>query len=126
MGKSKKNYDTYISFGKRYLYKPRTILFLLSVLTFILNLFIIALFDISMRKDAIITILLSSVIATFQLLDNRKDHWSWPYIIVLCTVIFAFSGFAVFVTEMIFMRYIWVGELIIVCVFLILSFRKKK
>lgn len=126
MGNSKKNYDTYISSGKRYLYKTRTILFLLAIITFILNLSIIAVFDVSMRKNAIIFILSSSLFAVVQLVDNRKVHWSWPYIIVLSTLFLGFSAFAVFVTELIFMRYIWMSELIFACGFLFLLLRKEK
>ena len=126
VGKSKKNYDSYISSGKRYLYKTRAIVFLLSIITFVLNLSIIAVFDYSMRKSAIIFILLSSLFTIVQLVDNRKVHWSWFYIIVLSAMFLMFSTFSVFVTELIFMRYIWMGELVFTCGFIFLLLRKKK
>ena len=128
MGKSKKNknYDIYISPGKWYLFKTRRILFVLSVMFFILNMSIIAGFDESMRKTAIISIVLSTLFGIVQFVDNRKVHWDWPYIIVLCAMFLLFAAFSAFSTELIFMRYIWLGELFFFCVFVILLLRKKK
>ena len=95
MGKSNKhkNYDIYISLGKWYLYKTRRILFALSVAFFILNMSIIAGFDESMRKTAIISITLSTLFGVVQFVDNRKVHWDWFYIIVLCAIFLLFSAF---------------------------------
>lgn len=128
MGKSKqyKNYDTYISPGKRYLYKTRRMLFALSGLCFILNMSIIAGFDESVRKTAIISIVLSTLFGTVQLADNRKVHWNWIYIIVLCAIFLLVSALFAFVTELVFMRYIWLGELVFFCVFVLLILRKKR
>ena len=127
MGRSnkRKNYDIYISPGKWYMFKTRRILFALSIVAFVLNLSLIAVFDESMRKDALIEILWSAVFAVVQLLDKRKAHWEWLYIIVLCTIFFLFSAFAAFATELIIVRYIWVGEFVL---FLgsVLLLRKKK
>lgn len=123
MGKRKKrnNYDNYISSGKWYLYKRRKVLFALSIVTYILNMAIMAGFDESMRKTALISILLSAIFAIVQFVDNRKAHWEWPYIIILCATFHFFSALSVFSTELLFMRYIWVGELILFSVFLCLS-----
>ena len=128
MGKSNKhkNYDIYISLGKWYLYKTRRILFALSVAFFILNMSIIAGFDESMRKTAIISITLSTLFGVVQFVDNRKVHWDWFYIIVLCAIFLLFSAFSTFATELIFMRYIWLSELVFFCVFVPLLLRKKK
>ena len=128
MGKSKKqkNYDIYISPGKWHLYKTRKILFVLSVMFFALNMSIIAGFDESMRKTAIIAIVLTTLFSIVQFVDNRKVHWDWLYIIVLCVLLLAFSAFAAFATELIFMRYIWLGELVFFCVPVLLLLRKKK
>ena len=128
MGKSKKNknYDIYISPKKWYLYKTRKILFVLSVMFFILNMSIIAGFDESMRKSAIIIIVLSTLFGVIQFIDNRKTNWDWPYIIALCAVFFLFSAFTTYKTELLFMRYIWLGELVFFCVFVLLILRKKK
>lgn len=128
MGKSKKhkNYDIYISPGKRYLYKTRKILFVISVMSFILNMSIVAGFEESMRKTAIISIVLSTLFGVVQFVDNRKASWDWLYIIVLCAIFLLFSAFSVFAAELIFMRYIWLGELVFFCVFVLLLLRKKK
>ena len=128
MGKSNKhkNYDIYISPGKWYLYKTRRILFALSVAFFILNMSIIAGFDQSMRKDAIISIILSTLFGVVQFVDKHKVHWDWFYIIVLCAMFLLFSAFSAFATELIFMRYIWLGELVFFCAFVPLLLRKKK
>lgn len=128
MGKSNKhkNYDIYISPGKWYLYKIRRILFALSVAFFILNMSIIAGFDESMRKTAIISIALSTLFGVLQFVDNRKVHWDWFYIIVLCAMFLLFSAFSAFTTDLIFVRYIWLGELAFFCVFVPLLLRKKK
>ena len=85
MGKSK-NYDIYISPGKWYLYKARRVLFVLSVVLFILNMLVIAGFDESMRRNAIISIILSALFGVVQFIDNCKVHWDWFYIIVLCGI----------------------------------------
>ena len=127
MGRSKKhkNYDIYISPGKWYLYKGRRILFCVSIVTFILNMSLIAGFDESMRKTALISILLSAIFAIVQFVDNRKVHWDWPYIIILCAIFHFFSALSVFSSELLFMRYIWAGELILFSVFIGLSLYKK-
>ena len=114
MGKSK-NHDIYISPGKWYLYKARRVLFALSVMLFILNMIIIASFDEPMRKIAIISIVLSALFSVIQFVDNRKVHWDWFYIIILCALFFLFSAFNAFATELIFMRYVWLGELVFFC-----------
>ena len=127
--KKHKNYDIYISPGKWYLYKTRRILFVFSVMFFILNMSIIAVFDESIGKNAIILIVLSTLFGIVQFVDNRKAQWDWPYIIVLCAMFLlfsAFSAFSAFVTELIFMRYVWLGELVFFCVFVLLLLRKKK
>ena len=125
MGKSK-NYDIYISPGKWYLYKARRVLFALSVMLFILNMIIIASFDEPMRKIAIISIVLSALFGVIQFVDNSKVHWDLFYIIILCALFFLFSAFNAFATELIFMRYVWLGELVFFCVFVLLLLRKKK
>lgn len=121
-----KSYDTYISKGKWYLYKTRRILFVLSVLLFILNMSIIAAFDGSMRATAIILIVALTLFGIVQFVDSRRDHWKWPYIIVLCTMLFLLPAFVAFASELIFMRYILLGEFIFFCVFIFLSLRKEK
>ena len=128
MGKSKKrkNYDIYISPGKWYLYKKRRILFVLSVILFVLNMLIIASFDESMREIAIISIAVSTLFCIVQFVDNRKSSWDWPYIILLCAIFLSFSVFSAFATELIFMRYVLLGELVFFCVFVFLLLRKKK
>ena len=95
------------------MYKTRRILFALSIVAFVLNLSLIAVFDESMRKNALITILWSAVFAVVQLLDKRKAHWEWLYIIVLCTIFFLLSAFVAFATELMIVRYIWVGEFVL-------------
>ncbi len=125
MGKSK-NYAIYISPGKRYLYRARRVLFTLSVVFFVLNMSIIAGLDESMRKTAIISIILSTLLGVVQLVDNRKVNWTWGYVIVLCALFLLFSAFGAFATALIFMRYIWLGELVFFCVFVLLILRKKK
>ena len=125
MGKSK-NYDIYISPGKWYLYKAQRVLFALSVMLFILNMIIIASFDEPMRKIAIISIVLSALFGIVQFVDNRKVHWDWFSIIVLCAMFLLFSAFSAFATDLIFVRYIWLGELAFFCVFVPLLLRKKK
>ena len=124
MGKSK-NYDIYISPGKWYLYKTRRVLFALSVVFFILNMIIIASFDEPMRKIAIISIVLSALFGVVQFVDNRKVHWDWFYIIVLSAIFLLFSALFVFATELFFMRYIWLGELVFFFVLVPLLLRKK-
>ena len=124
MGKSK-NYDIYISPRKKYLYRARRVLFILSVVLFVLNMSIIAGLDESMRKTAIILIILSTLFGVVQFVDNRKVHWDWLYIIVMCAMFLLFSAFAAFATELIFMRYIWLGELVFFCVLVPLLLRKK-
>lgn len=128
MGRSKqsKNYDIYISPGKRYLYRTRKILFVLSVLTFVLNMSIIAVFDTLMRKDTLISLALSLLFGIIQLVDNRKANWEWHYIIILCAVLHFFSAISVFSADLLFMRYIWVGELILFSGFIGLSLYKNK
>ena len=128
MGKSKnqKNYDVYISPGKRYLYKTRRILFLLSIIAFILNMSIIAAFDESLRKTAIISIVLSALFGVVQFVDTRKVHWDWLYIIVLSALFLIFSAFSAFATKLIFMRYVWSGEFILLCGLMLLLLCKKK
>ena len=125
MGKPK-NYDIYISPGKWYLYKTRRVLFALSVVFFILNMIIIASFDEPMRKIAIISIVLSALFGVVQFVDNRKVHWDWFYIIVLCALFLLWSAFGVFATELIFMRYIWLGELVFFCALVPLLLCKKR
>ena len=124
MGKSK-NYDIYISPGKWYLYKTRRVLFALSVVFFILNMIIIASFDEPMRKIAIISIVLSALFGIVQFVDNRKVHWDWFYIIVLSAIFLLFSALFAFATELFFMRYIWLGELISFFVVVFLLHKKK-
>jgi ABC-type polysaccharide/polyol phosphate export permease len=87
---------------------------------------IIAVFDESIGKNAIILIVLSTLFGIVQFIDNRKAQWDWPYIIVLCAMFLLFSAFSAFVTELIFMRYVWLGELVFFCVFVLLLLRKKK
>ncbi len=127
MGKSKKqkNYDSYISPGKWYLYKGQRILFGLSFLTFILNMSLIAAFNESLRKTALISILLSAIFAIVQFVDSRKTNWGWAYIIILCVLFHFFSALSIFSTELLFMKYIWAGELILFAVFIGLSLYKK-
>ena len=125
MGKSK-NYDIYISPGKWYLYKTRRVLFALSVVFFILNMIIIASFDEPMRKIAIISIVLSALFGVVQFVDNRKVHWDWFYIIILCALFSLFSAFSAFATELIFMRYVWLGELLFFCVLVPVLLCKKR
>ena len=124
MGKSK-NYDIYISPGKWYLYKTRRVLFALSVVFFILNMIVIAGFDEPMRRTAIISIILSALLGIVQFIDNRKVHWDWFYIIVLSAIFLLFSALFAFATELIFMRYIWLGELVFFSVLIPLLLRKK-
>ena len=124
MGKSK-NYDIYISPGKWYLYKTRMVLFALSVVFFILNMIVIAGFDEPMRRTAIISIILSALLGIVQFIDNRKVHWDWFYIIVFSAIFLLFSAFFAFATELIFMRYIWLGELVFFSVLIPLLLRKK-
>ena len=124
MGKPK-NYDIYISPGKWYLYKTRRVLFALSVVFFILNMIIIASFDEPMRKIAIISIVLSALFGVVQFVDNRKVHWDWFYTIVLSAIFLLFSALFAFATELFFMRYIWLGELVFFCVLVPLLLRKK-
>lgn len=128
MGKSKKrkNYDSNISPGKSYLYKTRRILFALSVSTFIINVGVIAGFDESMRKSAVISILLSVIFSIVQFIDNRKTNWGWLYIIVLSSLFLLFSAIYAFATELLFMRYIWAVEFIFFCGLFLLLLRKKK
>ena len=123
--KKQKNYDIYISPKKWYLYKERRILFVISILTFILNMFLIAGFDESMRNTALISILLSVIFAIVQFVDNRKVNWDWSYIVILCVLFHFFSALSVFSSELLFMRYIWAGELILFSVFISLSLYKK-
>ena len=125
MGKSK-NYDIYISPEKWYLYKARRVLFALSVMLFILNMIIIASFDEPMRKNAIISIVLSALFGVIQFVDNCKVHWDWFYIIILCALFFLFSAFNAFATELIFMRYVWLGELVFFCALVPLLLCKKR
>ena len=125
MGKSK-NDDIYISPGKWYLYKARRVLFALSVMLFILNMIIIASFDEPMRKIAIISIVLSALFGVIQFVDNSKVHWDWFYIIILCVLFFLFSAFNAFATELIFMRYVWLGELVFFCALVPLLLCKKR
>ena len=124
MGKSK-NYDIYISPGKWYLYKTRRVLFALSVVLFVLNMIVIASFEESMRRTAIISIILSVLFGVVQFIDNRKVHWDWFYIIVLSAIFLLFSALFAFATELFFMRYIWLGELVFFCVLVPLLLRKK-
>ena len=124
MGKSK-NYDIYISPGKWYLYKTRRVLFALSVVFFILNMIVIAGFDEPMRRTAIISIILSALLGIVQFIDNRKVHWDWFYIIVLSAIFLLFSALFAFATELIFMRYVWLGELVFFSVLIPLLLRKK-
>ena len=121
-----KNYDTYVSPGKRYLYKSRIVLFAFAIVLFVLNMIIIAGVDESMRGNAIIAIVLSALFGIGQFIDNRKVHWTWFYIIILCAMLLLFSAFAVFATELFFMRYVWQGELVFFCVLIPLLLRKKK
>ena len=123
--KKRKNYDIYISPGKRYLYRTRKILFLLSMTFFILNMSIIAVLVTSMKKTALISILLSSVFTVLQLVDNRKANWDWSYIIFLCVMFHFVSGLCAFFAELFFMGYIWAGELILISVFIGLSLYKR-
>lgn len=127
MGKTTKqrNYDTYISPGKRYLYRKRRILFVFSVMTFIFNMSLIAVFDDSMRKVALVSIFLSLFFAIVQLVDDRKVLWEWCYIIDLSVMCLIFSALGAFFTDFVVMRYIWVGELVFFCGFILLFFRKK-
>ena len=125
MGKSK-NYAIYISPGKWYLYKAQRVLFALSVMLFILNMIIIASFDEPMRKIAIISIVLSALFGVTQFVDNRKVHWDLFYIIILCALFFLFSAFNAFATELIFMRYVWLGELVFFCALVPLLLCKKR
>lgn len=128
MGKSKKqkNYDSCISPGKSYLYKTRKSLFALSVSAFIINVGIIAVFDESMRKSAVIAILLSAIFFVVQFIDNRKTHWGWLYIILLSTLFLLFSAIFAFATELLFMRYIWVIEFVFFCGLFVQLLRRKK
>ena len=128
MGRSKKqkNYDIYISPGKWHTYHTRRILFALSIVSFVLNLVLIAVFDETMRKKALIAILWSAIFAILQFVDQRKAHWDWFYIIVLSTIFLLFSAFAVFATELIFVKYIWAGELVLFLGLILLLLRKKK
>lgn len=108
------------------MYITRRILFALSIVAFVLNLSLIAVFDESMRKNALITILWSAVFAVVQLLDKRKAHWEWLYIVVLCTIFFLLSAFVAFATELMILRYIWVGEFVLFLGFILLLLGKKK
>ena len=125
MGKSK-NYDIYISPGKWYLYKTRRMLFALSVVLFVLNMIVIASFEESMRRTAIISIILSVLFGVVQFIDNRKVHWDWFYIIVLSAIFLLFSALFVFATELFFMRYVWLGELVFFCVLVPVLLCKKR
>ena len=128
MGRSnkQKNYDIYISPGKWYMYKTRRSLFALSIVAFVLNLSLIAVFDESMRMNALIAILWTTIFAIVQFVDKRKAHWDWLYIIVLSTIFLLFSAFAAFATELMIVRYIWAGEFILFLGFILLLLRKKK
>ncbi|MBQ8354613.1 MAG: hypothetical protein IJY40_03175 [Oscillospiraceae bacterium] len=95
-------------------------------MTFVLNLVLIAVFDETMRKKALIAILWSAIFAILQFVDQRKAHWDWFYIIVLSTIFLLFSAFAVFATELIFVKCIWAGELVLFLGLILLLLRKKK
>lgn len=123
--RKKKYYDMNIAPGKRPLYRMRKVLFVLSVVAFILNMILIAAFDDTMREKALRFVLISVLFAVLVLIDNRKANWTWPYIIVLAGMFLLFSALCVFTAQLIFLRYIWVGELIFFCVFIWLSLRKK-
>ena len=125
MGKSKNYYDSCISSGKRYSYKTRAILFALTMISFVLNLSIIAIFDDTLRKVATLLILPSLLLAVVQFVDNRKSHWTWTYIIILCATFFLLSTVAVFVTELTFIKYVWIVELVVICGFVFTLLKKK-
>ena len=78
-----------------------------------------------MRKKALIAILWSAIFAILQFVDQRKAHWEWFYIIVLSTIFLLFSAIMVFATELIFIRYIWAGELALFLGLILLLLRKK-
>lgn len=101
-------------------------MFVLSILTFILNMSLIAIFDDSMKEEALISILLSSLFAVLQLVNNSKANWDWVYIIILTALSLLFSAVSIFTTELLFMRFIWLGELVFFCGFILLSLRKQK
>ena len=107
------------------MYKTRRSLFTLSIVAFVLNLSLIAVFDESMRKNALIEILWTTFFAIVQFVDKRKAHWDWLYIIVLSTIFLLFSAFAAFATELMIVRYIWAGEFVLFLGFILLLLRKK-
>jgi hypothetical protein len=86
---------------------------------------IIAVLFTSMKKTALISILLSGVFTVLQLVDNRKANWDWSYIIFLCVMFHFVSGLCAFFAELFFMGYIWAGELILISVFIGLSLYKR-
>ena len=123
--KKKKNYDIYISPAKRRLYRTRKILFTVSIMTLILNESIIAVCDASMMKNALSIILLSILFAVIQFVDDRKANWEWGYIIFLSALSFLLSALSVFTSELLFMIYMWVGELVFFLGITLLLLRKK-
>ena len=123
--KKKKNYDIYISPAKRRLYRTRKILFTVSIMTLILNESIIAVCDASMMKNDLSIILLSILFAVIQFVDDRKANWEWGYIIFLSALSFLLSALSVFTSELLFMIYMWVGELVFFLGITLLLLRKK-
>ena len=119
-----KRYDMYVTPQNTPCFKERRRIFLAAMGIFLFNLVLMSVFLFFDKTVSVIGILCTALFASAQFFDNRREMWTWGYVLFWC--IFTFFLSAVFILW--YKAYFWfVGygiELVIFIAFVVWNLKR--
>ena len=121
-----KDYDRYISPQNTRRIKQKKCLYLSVAGVFALTCLLIALCRSDNRVLGLVGLFWSALISVAQLLDRRKEHWTWGYIMLLCFIFFAGAIAMILASGLYWFLILWVAEAVACVALYITDHRKTK
>lgn len=120
-----KDYDRYITPQNTRRLKQKKCVFLMVASVFMLTVFLIAFMCEEERVFGVLGMIWGVLQTSAQMLERRKERWTWWYIIVECAVMFCASVIGIFLSKLYWCYAFWI-VLIAVCVVFAINDRCKK
>lgn len=120
-----KDYDYYITPQNTRRLKQKKYLYLSVVGVFVITSLLITFLSPGDRALGIVGMVWAVLQTVMQMLERRKEHWTWGYILVWCFILFGGSVASILVCGLYWCLALWVIE-IAVCVVLAVCDHKKQ
>lgn len=121
-----KDYDRYISPQNTRRIKQKKCLYLSVAGVFALTCLLIALCRSDNRVLGLVGVFWSALVSVAQLLDRRKEHWTWGYITLLCIIFFSGAIAMILASGIYWCLILWVAETVVCVALYITDHRKTK